>query len=400
MTVPGKPSIVVLPFQNISGDPEQEYFADGMVEEITISLSRIRWLFVIARNSAFTYKGRFIDVRQVSRELGVRYVLEGSVRKSTNRLRISAQLIEAPTAHQVWADRFDGDLSDVFELQDQVTEGVVRAVAPSMRLAEIDRARRKPPESLDAYDLYLRALPNLYTLTRGGIEGALCLLRRALALDPGFASAAALIALLLECRLAQDWLDAVDQDRAEAVYAAHQAIASDPNDPEALAMAAQVLARLGGFYNEAIEVADRAIALNPNSALVLNSRGWVNVYANRPQEAISCFKRAFRVDPLDPMTYSSLAAMAMAHIELNEDQAAIAAAQRAVEQNPNYTSAWRPLAAALALTGKDAEAAAAARRLLGLTPDWTLSRWVEHSGFADAKRRRYFEGMRRAGLPE
>ena len=247
VTVPGKPSIVVLPFQNISGDPEQEYFADGMVEEITISLSRIRWLFVIARNSAFTYKGRFIDVRQVSRELGVRYVLEGSVRKSTNRLRISAQLIEAPTAHQVWADRFDGDLSDVFELQDQVTEGVVRAVAPSMRLAEIDRARRKPPESLDAYDLYLRALPNLYTLTRGGIEGALCLLRRALALDPGFASAAALIALLLECRLAQDWLDAVDQDRAEAVYAAHQAIASDPNDPEALAMAAQVLARLGGI---------------------------------------------------------------------------------------------------------------------------------------------------------
>jgi adenylate cyclase len=217
-----------------------------------------------------------------------------------------------------------------------------------MRLAEIDRARRKHPESLDAYDRYLRALPNLYTPTRDGTEDALRLLRRALALDPGFAAASALIALLHEVRNGQGWgwLDVDHHDYAEAVQAAR--------DPEALAMAAQALGRLGRFYDEAIEIADRAIALNPNSALVLNSCGWGNVYANRPQEAISCFKRAYRVDPLDPLTYSSLAAMALAHLELNEDQAAIAAAQRAVQQNPNYGSAWRSLAAALAPAGRDA----------------------------------------------
>ena len=395
-----KPSIAVLPFQNMSGDPEQEYFADGMSEEITTALSRIRWLFVIARNSAFTYKGRSVDLRQVGRELGVRYVLEGSVRKAASRVRITAQLAEAETGRHLWADRFDGNLSDVFELQDHVTEGVIRAVAPTLRLAEMDRVRRKPPESLDAYDLYLRALPNYYVMTREGIAEALGLLRRALVLDPGFAAASALAALFLECRSTQGWSDDLERDRIEAVRVARQAIASDPNDPDALAMAAQALAQLGHAYSEAAEIAERAITLSPNSAFVLNSCGWVNVYVGRPSEAISCFERAFRADPLDPMTFSNLAAMAMAHIELGQDQAAVAAAQRAVQQNPNYTSSWRALAAALALAERDAEAAEAAGRLLQLQPDFSLAVWSATAGFANATKRRYFDGMRRAGLPE
>jgi len=218
--LPDRPSLVVLPFQNMSGDAEQDYFADGMVEEIITALSRIRWLFVIARNSAFTYKGRAVDVRQVGRELGVRYVLEGSVRRAGGRVRITGQLVEAETGHHVWADRFDGELADVFGLQDRVTEAVTGAVEPNLRAAEVERAGRKPTGSLDAYDLYLRALPHLYAWDRAGSDAALDLLRRAMALDPAFALEKALAAHCLQHRQWQGW--GAPGEREEALALARE----------------------------------------------------------------------------------------------------------------------------------------------------------------------------------
>ena len=282
--LPDKPSIAVLPFQNMSGDPEQEYFADGIVEEIITGLSRLKWFFVIARNSSFTYKGRAVDVREVGRELGVRYVLEGSVRKGGNRLRITVQLVDAATGNHLWADKYDGVLNDVFDLQDQITAGVVGAIEPNVRQAEIERATRKRPENLGAYDLYLRALPRAGAHSPADSVKALELIEAALKIDPGYGAAHALAAYCHYVQFTRGGRDPAQQ--AAAVHHAREAIATGTDDASALATAAFVLALLGGNFDAALSAFDRALAINPNSAPALGRAAQVNVFVRNYDKAI------------------------------------------------------------------------------------------------------------------
>ena len=293
LPLPDKPSLVVLPFQNMSGDPEQEYFADGMVEDITTALSRIRSLFVIARNSAFTYKGRAVDVRQVGRELGVRYVLEGSVRKAGSRVRITGQLVDAATGAHLWADRFDGTLEDVFDLQDQVTASVVAAIQPNLLKAEIQRAQRKPTENLQAYDLMLRAWPHFYTRTRESLAEAERLLRRAIEIDPGYAPALAALASCHWINVSQNWVDRTDPAVNEMIHLAQAALALDGNDPEVLHRASWIIALPGGDLSGGIALINKSIDLNPNNAAALQMAGVLYAYAGDKQIG-HCSTRAFR----------------------------------------------------------------------------------------------------------
>jgi len=261
LPLPDKPSLAVLPFQNMTGDAEQDYFVDGIVEEITTAISRLPWLFVIARNSSFTYKGKAIDVKQVARELGVRYVLEGSVRKAANRVRITGQLIDTASSAHIWADRFDGALDDIFELQDQVASSVVGAIEPKLRQSEMERATRKPTESLDAYDLYLRALAQFYKYTEEGMREAVALLERALTIDPTYAPAAAAIGWFRGWQRLQGWGPLSEADVAEAVRLARQALEAGKNDPDTLSMAANAVTYLAGDRTTAASAVDRALVL-------------------------------------------------------------------------------------------------------------------------------------------
>src|SRR5215472_15815800 len=281
--MPDKPSIAVLPFENMSGDPEQEYFADGMVEEITTALSRFKWLFVIARNSSVTFKGQAVDIKEVGRRLGVRYVLEGSVRKAAGKVRITGQLIDAVTGAHIWADKFERDLTDLFALQDEVTVAVVSAVPPKLLQTEIAMAARRRPENLTAYDLYLRALPQFYLATRKGVAEAIRLTHRAFKLDPGFGRAAALAG---NCHMQNVlWGYVIDPqfDRKEAVRLSRLALSIDDGDPDTLAIAGLISGFIVGDCEREIELADRAVALNPNSFLAWGCRGWVYRVAGQPE---------------------------------------------------------------------------------------------------------------------
>jgi adenylate cyclase len=351
--LPDKPSIAVLPFENMSGDHEQEYFADGMVEEITTALSRFKWLFVIARNSSFTYKGKAVNVKQVGRELGVRYVLEGSVRKAGGKVRITGQLIDAVTGAHIWADRFERDLTDIFALQDEVTVAVVSAIQPTLLQTEIAPAARRRPENLTAYDFYLRAMQQSYLTTREGVAEAIRLARRALELDPGFGLVAALAGL---CHMRNVlWGYAVDPqfDRKEAVRLSRLALSIDDGDPETLALAAVVSAFMVGDSEAEIEMADRAVALNPNSWTTWNCRGWVYEIAGRPEEAVRSFERAIRKSPVDPLLHITFAGMGLALIELGRFDEAIVAGKKALRRGPalgELTTVSRPLSPILDVT--------------------------------------------------
>jgi len=316
LPLPDKPSIAVLPFQNMSGDPEQEYFADGMVEEIITALSRFKWLFVIARNSSFTFKGKAVDVKEVGRRLGVRYVLEGSVRKAAGKVRITGQLIDAATGAHLWADRFERDLTDVFALQDEVTVAVVSAIQPKLFQTEIAMATRRRPENLTAYDFYLRALPQSYLATREGVAEAIRLAHRALELDPRFGLVAALAGV---CHMSNVvWGFAVDPqfERKEAVRLLRLALSSDDGDGDTLARVALISAFMVGDCESEIEMADRAVALNPNSFTASGARGWVYRTAGLPEEALRSFERAIRMSPVDPRLHQSLVGMGMAFVEI------------------------------------------------------------------------------------
>ena len=308
-----KPSLAVLPFQNMSGDPEQDYFADGIVEEITTAIARLPWLFVIARNSSFTYKGRAVDVKQVARELGVRYVLEGSVRKAGNRVRLTGQLIDTATAAHIWADRFDGALDDIFELQDEMASSVVGAIEPRLRLCEMERATRKPTERLDAYDLYLRALAQTQKFTEEGMREAVALLERALAIDPSYAPAAALIGRCRYFQFCQDWGSLSGAKITESVESARQAMEVGKDDPETLSMAALTLSIFAGDHATATKAAQRALALNPNSVHAWLMSGWNLAFLNRPGPAIEALEHAIRLSPLDPLCYLFETALAFAY---------------------------------------------------------------------------------------
>jgi adenylate cyclase len=398
LPLPDKPSIAVLPFENMSGDPEQEYFADGMVEEIITALSRFKWLFVIARNSSFTFKGRAVDIKEVGRRLGVRYVLEGSVRKASGKVRITGQLIDAVTGAHIWADRFERDLNDVFALQDEITIAVVSAIQPKLFQAEIAVAKRRRPENLTAYDYFLRAMPQFYLSTREGVAEAIRLAHRALELDAGFGFVAVLAGVCHMQRVLFGYAIDPQFDRNEAVRLFRLALSVDDGDPETLGWASLISAYMVGDSESAIEMADRAVALNPNSFLIWGSRGHVYRIAGLSEEALRSFERAIRMSPIDPRLHFTFVGMAQAFIELRRFDEAIVAGKKAQRQKPSWSAAYRCLAAAFAHLGRDAEAREAAAHVLEHDPAFTISAWIARGGQSNAKL--LIEGLRKAGLPE
>jgi TolB-like protein/Flp pilus assembly protein TadD len=398
LALPDKPSIAVLPFANMSGDPEQDYFADGMVEEITTALSRFKSLFVISRNSSFTFKGKAVDIKEVGRSLGVRYVLEGSVRKAAGKVRITGQLVDAVTGAHIWADRFERDLTDVFILQDEVTVAVVSAIQPKLLQTEIAMATRRRPESLTAYELYLRAMQQFCLATHEGLAEAIRLAHRALELDPRFGYIAALAGAIHVNNVILGYAVDPQFDRKEAIRLLRLALSLDEGDPDTLAWASLISAFVVGDSESEIEMADRAVALNPNSFIAWNSRGWVYKVAGLPEEAIRSFERAARMSPVDPRLHTTLGGMGLALIELGRFDEAIVAGKKAQGQNPTYSSAYRCLACAFAHLGRDTEAREAAARVLEHDPAFTISAYIARGGQAKAKL--LIEGLRKAGLPE
>jgi adenylate cyclase len=397
LTLPDKPSIAILPFTNLSSDPEQDYFADGIVEDIISALSRFKTLFVIARNSSFTFKGRAVDIKEVGRRLGVRYVLEGSVRKASGKVRITGQLIDAVTGAHLWADRFERDLTDVFALQDEVTVAVVSAIEPKMLQTEIAMATRRRPENLTAYDFYLRAMPHYYLMTREGLAEAIRLAHRALELDPRFGAVAALGGLCHMQNVVLGYANDPQFDRREAVRLVRLALSIDDSDPETLARVAVISAFMVGDSEAEIEMADRAVALNPNSWSTWNGRGWVYNYAGLPEEAIRSFERAIRMSPVDPRLYGTLTGIGQALIELRHFDEAIVVLKKALRQNPSNSGTYRCLASAFAHLGRDAEAHDAAARVLEIDPAFTISALIAR---VPKNSKLFIEGLRKAGLPE
>jgi adenylate cyclase len=398
--LPDKPSIAVLPFQNMSGDPEQEYFADGMVEEIITALSRFKSLFVIARNSSFTYKGKAVDIKQVGRELGVRYVVEGSVRKAAGTVRITGQLIDATTGAHLWADRFEGKLDDVFALQDKITEGVVSAITPTVYQAELDLAARRRPANLSAYDLCLRAQPHFYSMTHGGVAEALQLTHRALELDSRYGFAAFLAGSCHCFIIGQGWARDLNREIGEATRLLSLALSIDENDPDVLATVGCATSFLTEDFTTAAEMVDRAVALNPNSALAWNQRGHAYLFGGRAAEAIRSFERTIRLSPLDPGLYITLAGMGIALIEVRRFEEAVAVARKAARQNQTYVATFRCLASALAHLGREAEAQKAVSRVLELEPNFRISEWLKRGAQWHRYNKLMIEGVRKAGLPE
>jgi TolB-like protein/Tfp pilus assembly protein PilF len=401
LILPDRPSIAVLPFTNMSGDTEQEYFADGIVEDIITALSRFRQLFVIARNSSFAYKGRAVDVKQVGRELGVRYVLEGGVRKFANRVRITGQLIDASTGAHIWADRFEGALDDIFDLQDQVTLSVMGAIAPKLEQAEIERAKRKPTESLDAYDYFLRGMASYYLRTREAINEALRLFYKAIELDPDFASAYGMAAWCYGWRKINAWMIDRVKEVAEAARLARRAAEVGPDDAVALSRGAQALAFVVGDLDAATTFADRALVLNPNLAGAWYASGWVRVYLGEPDLAIKHFGRAMCLSPLDPQMIAMQAGTAFAHLLAGRYDEASSWAAKALWEQTNYMTPIRIAAASGALAGRLSEARKTMARLRELDPtmrvinvkDWAPLRRPEDLA-------RLEDGLRKAGLPE
>jgi adenylate cyclase len=401
LALPDRPSIAVLPFQNMSGDPQQEYFADGMVEDIITALSRTRWLFVIARNSSFIYKGRPVDVKQVGRELGVRYVLEGSVRKSANRVRITGQLIDTSTGAHLWADRFDGALEDIFDLQDRVTESVVSAVAPKLERAEIERAKRKPTASLDAYDYYLRGVASAIPYTREGDNEALRLFYRAIELDRDFAVAYGWAAWIFVNRKTNGWMTDRSLEIAEAARLGRRAVELGDDDAAALCWGGFALAYVAHELGDGIGYLDRALVLNTNLAAAWYVSAWLKVYFGEPEDAIERLARAMRLSPLDPLIFRMHAGIAYAHFFAGRYDEASSWAEKAVRARPTWLTAVRGAAASHALAGRLDEARKHMTRMRELDPALCISnlkdllplRRVED--FA-----KWAEALRTAGLPE
>jgi TolB-like protein len=373
LDVPDKPSIAVLPFTNMSGDPEQEYFADGRVEDIITALSRMTWLFVIARNSSFTYKGKAVDVKKVGRELGVRYVLEGSVRKAGNKVRITGQLIDASTGAHLWANRFDGGLEDVFDLQDEVTTDVVSAIAPKVEQAEMERARHKPTESLAAYDYFLRGMARIYDGTRDANIDALQNFERATEIDPNFASAFGMCAYCYVWRKANGWLADKDRAIAETERLARTAARLGPDDAVALAQAGFALAFVVGELDDGMALIDRALALNPNLAAAWRFSGFVKVFLGQPDQAIEPLERALRLSPLDPLIFIVQMGFIFAHFFAGRYDEALANAKKTVAHNPNYLTAIVMAAVSAALAGREDDMTKAVGQLLKLDPACKMS---------------------------
>jgi adenylate cyclase len=393
-------SLAVLPFQNLGGDQETDYFADGIVEDIITALSRVRWLLVIARNSSFTYKGKSVDSRQVGRELGVRYLLQGSIRNAGQRVRITGQLVEASTGRHIWTDRFDGDLSDIFDLQDKITANVVVAVEPRLRMAEIERAQRKPTDNLGAYDLYLRSLPAINAYTREGFMEAEGLLRRAIALDANYADAIAALAECLVRMTVNGWVEDKTASTAEACELAAKAVSIDPENASVLAVAAWAYSTLGVRFEQSLELANHALALHPNSVHIRSFCGWVFNYFGESLKAIEQFEEARRLSPVDPKSYFPMLGLAAAHFFASHFDETVNLTGRILAEVPTHNVARRYRAAALGHLGRIDEARAVIADLLKAQPSSNL-RSSRSSVFRDPRMSElYIGGLERAGLPE
>lgn len=401
LNLPDKPSIAVLPFQNMSGDPEQDYFADGMAEEIITALSRIRWLFVIARNSSFTYKGRAVDVKRVGRELGVRYVLEGSVRKAGARVRISGQLIDGASGSHLWADRFDGGLEDVFELQDQVTSSVVSAIAPRLEQAEIERAKRKRTESLDAYDYFLRGLSFMFQWSRAANDEALALFLKAIDLDPNFASAYGLAGRCYSRRKAAGWTVDRQFETREAERLARRAIELGRDDAVALCSGGIVIAFVLGDLEGGLACIERSLALDPNLAIAWYLRGWVAVWLGRSDDAIKSQAQAMRLSPHDPQIFNMQAGTAAGHFLAGRYADALSWAEMSIRSQPDSILSTAVAVASAGMVGDREAAARAVAQLQRVVPGVKVSD-VTREVFTIRRAEdlvRWEDGMRKAGIP-
>jgi TolB-like protein/Flp pilus assembly protein TadD len=400
LPLPDKPSIAVLPFQNMSGDPEQEYFADGMVEEIITALSKIRWFFVIARNSTFTYKGRAVDVKEVGRELGVRYVLEGSVRKAGNRVRITGQLIDTATGAHIWADRFDAALDDIFVLQDQVASTVAGAIEPKLRQSEIDRSSRKPTASLDVYDLYLRARAQLLKYAPQNRQDAIELARQALAIDPAYAPAAGLLALCCAYQQAGGLIS--DDAIAEGLRCARQSVELGKDDSDALAMGGHALWALGRDEGAGRNAIERALALNQNSALAWSSLALLHAQSNRPSAAIESAERALRLSPLDPQRWLFYTSLGIAHLIADRAEEAATWVDLALYEQLSSARLMELKAVICVRLGRIDEARAWVKRLREFRAGWSIERYKKFIGQRQSPEvlAIIVDGLRAAGLPE
>jgi adenylate cyclase len=389
----------VLPFDNMSHDPEQEHFADGVVESLTAALSRIRAFFVIARNSAFAYKGRPTNVRDIGRELGVAYVLEGSVQRVGQRVRITAQLIETAGGVHLWADRYDGSLDDIFDLQDRITEAVAGALQPSIRLAEIERSRRKRPQELGAYDYAMRAMQHAWVLEKESATRALELADKALAIDPDYPLALALSAWCWAQRSVYGWADDARAAQAQALKLADRAAQQSADDPLILAVLGSVHT-FARNYGVARVMLERAVALDPNGAWAESRLGWLDVYADRPDEAKGHFDKAMRLSPLDPLNFNNLVGLASARQVASDDAGAVPLYQRALQERPNALWIHRNLAAALAGLGRVDEAKASLEKLAVAYPGFSIAKFRDAMVFTPRAIDRMADQLRTLGVPE
>jgi len=401
LPLPDRPSIAVLPFQNMSGDPEQEYFADGIVEDIITALSRFKSLFVIARNSSFTFKGKAVDIKKVGQELGVRYVLEGSIRKAGGRVRITGQLIDAASGAHLWADKFDGSLEDVFDLQDRITMSVVAAIAPKLDQAEIERSKRKPTEKLDAYDYYLRGLAVVEGATKDENEEALRLFYKAIEIDANFALAHAMVARCFTLRKANGWMADVAKESAETAKLARRAAELGRDDAAVLSRAGYALARVVFEPEEGADLIERALALNPHLSSAWQFGGLLKAFRGEAETAIEHLAQAMRLSPLDPSLYSMQTATALAHFVAGRYDESVLWAEKASREDPNFLPAIRIIATSAGNSGQLERAQKAAKRMLEIDPAFRVSRLTDHVPLRRPDDlARYAEGLRRAGLPE
>lgn len=401
LPLPDKPSITVLPFQNLSGDPEQDYFTDGVVEDIITALSRIRWLFVIARNSSFTYKDRAVEATDVGQELGVRYVLEGSVRKSGSKVRITGQLVDATTGAHLWAERFEGTFDDIFELQDNMAESVVGAIAPQLERVEIERAKHKPTDSLDAYDYYLRGMAKLHSGTREALEAALPLFYKAIALDDEFASAYAGAAWCFFWMKLNGWMIDRTAEIAEGTRLARLAVELGRDDAVALTRGGHALGHLADDLDGGIALIDRARLLNPNFALAWFLGGVLRVFRGETENAIRDLTHAVRLSPLDPEMFRMQTGTALAHFFSGNYDEAVTWAEKALANLPSLLVAVALVAASHALAARPEEARRCMQRLRTLDPSLRVSNlrdWLPIHRPDDFAR--FANGLRQAGLPE
>jgi TolB-like protein len=396
--LPKKPSIAVMPFSNLSGDPQQDYFAEGMVDDIVTGLARIKWLFVIARNSTLVYKGRAVDVKQVGRELGVRYVLEGSVRKAGGSVRVTGQMIDASTGAHVWAERYDRSSDDIFALQDEIALSAVGAIAPSVRKAEIERVRRKRPDSLDAYDLVLQAQPDVDSGMPEQVTRALALLERAIALEPAYALAHGNAAMCHHCLFLRAGLKEVN--RAASIRHARSAIVHGQDDALALTWAGFSIGMDGHDRAAAFTALEAALAISPSTALTYILGGVILGWGGEAERAIEWSERGLRLSPFDSWAWAAFDAQAMSHLLRGRYEEACRAAYRSVQANPAHSITYVQLAAALARLGRLEEARAAAAHVLELQPAFRYSRQFAGVNCAPALAEALGGALRDAGLPE